>query len=459
MKKIFLLIVSFIFLSVMPSHTAPLTGLYMVVQLNTSVSSSYPSYCSGVTLRQNTSDNIPSSGTYSWSYIDSSLSTLSGSGLKSKLQIFPGVNTLPSWVQSISGIQIATLYNTGTSSYQTMIVPWDPVYIAQVAIPFIDALAAKYASNPQIAAIDMSAPTGHGEMFIPEKDHSGTDPYVIAAGYTPDKLYTAWKAVIDEYATKFPTTQCCLDLGYPYAATDIITSATADSVNTAGTGLLLAIVKYAKHDLGTRLCLQTDGLKGSSVSTQLSYYPNQLVSLNSSANNTSHPVQTGGCNGGGEATSSAYLVTKSGGTVGSYPVLFQLAGTLGAQFVEIYDGTEVLQTITLTNGGSGYCSSPAILFPSSVCDTNPRIGAVVNPTNGTITKLSILRVGTNCTSLPSVAIYDCTGDTFTTRATATATIGNPFVGVFSTEAAALAVGGAYPLFSNLYGIMVGGSIR
>ncbi|MGC8491032.1 MAG: hypothetical protein ACP5SH_04770 [Syntrophobacteraceae bacterium] len=412
-----------------------LSGLYMLLAPSQPVPTDptqYKSYVTGVTLRVPISKLESKEGCWNWTYIDQSLATLQGLGItKVKLDVMLGVDDQPSWVLTVPGIHTANLWNKFTKSYTKMALPWDPIYISQVCVPVIDALAAKYAGDSRVVDIGMSGPTGTGELPMPQKVN-GSDPYLIAAGYTPDKVYSAWKTVINEFAMDFGTTKsnCSLDLGVPYSTTDTITCLSADTINRAGTPLLNAIVNYAVAKIGSKLSLQQDGLNQNSNTT---YAPDAIINARSSARTASHPYG-GSVNCGFQFTSSIYGQNQFGASVGSYPKAFSAGSAMGGEYYEVYyqDMENVITSVAITNAGSGYSKAPSVSFAGGSPVSCAAAAAAVS--NGRVTGITVKNVGCGYCTYPSVTISG-TG----TRATAVAILGSPYDSVFTNEAKSLPV--------------------
>ncbi len=410
-----------------------LSGIYMLLAPSQPVPTDpaqYKPYITGVTLRIPISKIESTNGSWNWTYIDQSLATLQGMGItKVKLDVMLGVDDQAPWVLTVPGIQTANLWNKFIKSYTQMALPWDPIYISQVCIPMIDALAAKYADDSRVVDIGMSGPTGTGELPMPQKVN-GNDPYLIAAGYTPDKVYSAWKTVIDEFAMDFGNTKChfSLDLGVPYSTTDTITSLSADTINQAGTSLLNAIVNYAMAKIGSRLSLQQDGLNQNSNTT---YAPDALISALSSARTASHPTG-GSVNCGFQFTSSIYGQNQFGVSVGNYPQAFSAGSAMGGEYYEVYyqDMQNVITSVAITSSGAGYSQAPSVSFSGGAPVSPAAAAATIS--NGRVTGITVNNVGCGYCSIPSVTLTG-TG----TGATAAAIMEAPYDSVFTDEAQSL----------------------
>jgi hypothetical protein len=71
-------------------------------------------------------------------------------------------------------------------------------------------------------------------------------------------------------------------------------------------------------------------------------------------------------------------------------------------------------TATITNGGSGYSTAPAVTFSGGICTSQPSATATIS--GGVVTGLTIANV--NCLKIPTITIAPPSAGT---QATATAT--------------------------------------
>ena len=143
------------------------------------------------------------------------------------LQIFGG--SIPAGatvvaVNSSSNVTIsapATASATGvaitTAQIEPMPLPWDPVF-QQKWGAFVQALAARYGNNPNVAYITMGGPGRRRESYFCFAPYD-MDYFINTLGGLPNwELGVKW--IIDQYATYFPNTPFMLAMADPIPTTD-----------------------------------------------------------------------------------------------------------------------------------------------------------------------------------------------------------------------------------------------
>jgi hypothetical protein len=99
-----------------------------------------------------------------------------------------------------------------TAQIAPMPLPWDPVFQAKWGA-FIQALAARYGSAPNLAYVVMGGPGRRAESFFCFTDYD-MDYFNNTLGGLPNwEQGVRW--IIDQYGTYFPNTPFILDLGSP----------------------------------------------------------------------------------------------------------------------------------------------------------------------------------------------------------------------------------------------------
>ena len=168
---------------------------------------------SGLLFRANWSSVEPSEGEFQWQIIDDVFAAASASGKYVILSFVPGFAT-PAW--ALPGVQTATFdwqYGPKGEAGQTgtLPMPWDTTYLSRW-FTFLQAVAARYGSNPQFRMVALAGPTSvSDETSLPNQPqdpglpNSGSDvSQWISLGYTPARYEAAWKSVFQEYAQLFP---------------------------------------------------------------------------------------------------------------------------------------------------------------------------------------------------------------------------------------------------------------
>jgi Beta-galactosidase len=238
---------------------------------------------SGIHLRDAWDLLEPAPGVFSFSWLDGQLARAKAADKQVTLGIYTGKHS-PSWlgVPLVSGVP----------------TPWDPrVTAANDAM--IAALGQKYANDPSVVAVHMSAPATDAsmEMHYP----SGLTK---APGYSDAAVIQSWESSIDAYSQAFPNTALVLDL------------AMVPDVRGAVTN---AVVDYAESTLGERVNFIHNSLH---ATTSLSYGPQALVT----------ELGQQGYNVGFEMLSPS-TSSRFGGTFGQALAIGQAAG---ADWYQIY---------------------------------------------------------------------------------------------------------------------------
>jgi hypothetical protein len=134
--------------------------------------------------------------------------------------------------------------------------PWDPVMLEAWG-RFVAALGVKYSDDPSITLVHLSGPVADsGEMHLP--------PALATESGAAERVFDAWKQVLDAYSEAFPATAVSLNVSNPLTGRD---------------GLAERVVSQAIEILGERATLQNNSL---SAKTSRRFEVVDLLALQSS---------------------------------------------------------------------------------------------------------------------------------------------------------------------------------
>jgi hypothetical protein len=238
----------------------------------------------GIHLRDAWSLVEPSPGTFSFTWLDGQLARAKAAGKQVTLGIYTGKHS-PSWlgVPLIGGVP----------------TPWDPRVIA-ANDDMIAALGKKYANDPSVVAVHMSAPATDAsmEMHYPAG-------LTNAKGYSDTAVIQSWDNSIDAYSLAFPNTALVLDLAMVPDARGAVTS---------------AVVAYAESRLGARANFIHNSLH---ATTSPNYGPQALVTA----------LGKQGYNIGFEMISPSTQTARFGGP---FSAALAIGKSAGADWYQIY---------------------------------------------------------------------------------------------------------------------------
>src|SRR5882724_9646501 len=127
------------------------------------------------------------------------------------------VNSSSNVTISAPATQSATGVAITTAKIEPMPLPWDPIF-QQKWGAFIQALAARYGNNPNLAYVVMGGPGRRQEAYFCFTDYD-MDYFINTLGGLPN-----WEAgvkwIIDQYGTYFPNTPFMLGMGDPIPTSD-----------------------------------------------------------------------------------------------------------------------------------------------------------------------------------------------------------------------------------------------
>jgi hypothetical protein len=155
----------------------------------------------------------PQEGQYNWQAIDKAIEVTRKAGKKVILRIVAGVHT-PEWVYQAGAKPFDfgnadLLHPEAYEKTLRMPIPWDDVYLAKWE-EFIQAFGKRYNGNPHIYSIPMSGGGHIDEMNLPKAYEKWRQ-----AGYSDERLTSAWKRIIDTYQKALPNTPTSLAINEP----------------------------------------------------------------------------------------------------------------------------------------------------------------------------------------------------------------------------------------------------
>ena len=161
----------------------------------------YSAITDGVTTAGSTTV-ISAGDTAGWIFPNSIGLPISGGSIPAEATIVT-VNSSSNVTISAPATQSATGVAITTAHIEPMPLPWDPVF-QQKWGAFIQALAARYANNPNVAYVVMGGPGRHQEAYFCFTPYD-MDYFINTLGGLPN-----WEAgvkwIIDQYGTYFPNT-------------------------------------------------------------------------------------------------------------------------------------------------------------------------------------------------------------------------------------------------------------
>lgn len=187
-----------------------------------------------------------------------------------------------------------------------------------------------------------------------------------------------------------------------YNGTRALATATVSGGAVTGFDIQNAGLGYDFHDVPT-VVLSNGGGAGATARATMNYSVTDIILLNGGSGYTSPPTVT--LSNGAKAITrlsgnvvSSCTVTEEGGNYITPPVVsFVGGGGTGATAKAIIEGGRVLR-IEMTNGGSGYTSTPTAVLSSSQNDAT----ATATIENGKVVGLTITSAGSLYTSCPRV---------------------------------------------------------
>ena len=189
-------------------------------------------YISGMTAYWGWRDWEPSEGMYQFSNTDSLLDWASQNGKKINIGYFLGDFT-PNWVIE-KGVKTFIWTKNFTEDEQRYFkqptesqrspVPWDTIYLNQWKKVVVQ-LANRYRGHPGLGAVGISGPTMRDLSCGLQISKPLEWEQFTQTGYSPERLFQAWKTMIDFYVTQFQGHPLYLVIGPEKPATNDATLA------------------------------------------------------------------------------------------------------------------------------------------------------------------------------------------------------------------------------------------
>jgi len=190
------------------------TGMYMAVPILRSKRSLLPASAyaragmDGVFLRVPWNVIQPAPGVYDWSLMDAAIAPALARGMSLSIGVMTGENT-PRWLAG-QGVEMEE-FVVKTRRCETVHVahPWDPDYIAAY-LGMMGALRDHLAQSGALEALEIIKITGVAthtlELRLPRnsKCSKTADATWLAAGYTPERVVTAWVEMAEGLAVLYP---------------------------------------------------------------------------------------------------------------------------------------------------------------------------------------------------------------------------------------------------------------
>lgn len=226
-------VLALLFIIVLPitslADSVPLKGIYSLMKGLDIVNPSILNlpFVSGVSIRASWDVLEPEEGKFDWSYLDNALYEVKKANKKAMIRILPGVRS-PKWVY---GKDVTTVEVTGAGTYlkkygKSFIapVPWNENYL-KAWTKFVYALGERYSMADTVVLVHITGPNVRSaEMHLPKQGDERA--LMMKAGYSKNRIVSAWKTVIDAFANAFPKKSLALNMAIPlkndHAMEDII---------------------------------------------------------------------------------------------------------------------------------------------------------------------------------------------------------------------------------------------
>lgn len=243
-----------------PADSFSVKGVYSLMRGMDAVDPSVVKlpFLAGVSIRAPWRAIEPEEGKMGWDYLDKALSEVKTANKKAMLRILPGINS-PAWAykKGIPSVEIKDVnqYHKTYGQKQKIPLPWDETYLNEW-VKFVSQLGARYNSHDELVLVHIAGPTYHSaEMHLPKKANA---ELMVKAGYTKEKIVTAWKKVIDAYAKAFPDKDLALNVAIPLRED----------------GAMEEIIQYGISKLGKHLCIQGNWLSAKKLG---SFHPYRVI--------------------------------------------------------------------------------------------------------------------------------------------------------------------------------------
>lgn len=210
---------------------------------------------------------VPVQGKTDWTRLDELFAAAQEHNKWVQLLVYPGFDT-PAWaLVGVQTHQFPISYGIGVGDFETLPMPWDPVYLARW-FAFVKQLSDRYGDLPAFRMIASGGPTSEsdeftepaGDLSLPNSNPDsvyGTALQWIAEGYTSTKYINAWQQTFDEYVADFPNQYISLSWGYGLEIN------AQGQISQAQPPLTVqAILEEASDTLGDQFVLQASDLTG-----------------------------------------------------------------------------------------------------------------------------------------------------------------------------------------------------
>jgi len=317
-------------------------GVFAFITANASMPSGIytnPSV-TGVTLATTWAELEPTQGNIDFSYFDAQIALAAQNGRQVALRVEAGVFS-PKWLYKAGAKKFSLRWYLGgvlpQCSTQPLPLPWDPVYLSNLT-QMITALGARYASNPNVTMVKLdglNSVTGEMLLVFSAGSHSvgsgvcGAAPIAPvsawqSAGYTPNKVTSAWSTIVSTYAASFPTQQLAVETGsWPFPPIDDSGQIIAGS--SGDTQLVQTLDGISAQIIGDRFVLQSDALTTLNVFTPPPTVPADTLLADSPK--TRITSDTGCLDNGGYQPCDPVIETTT---------MVANAKSVGAEFLEMF---------------------------------------------------------------------------------------------------------------------------
>ena len=191
-------------------------------------------HVAGVSLARSWADVEPQPGAYDWSVIDAWIALAAAHDKYVRLSVAgKGRDGVPPWVLD-KGVQVFSWVdqNAFHSTYGEVVsapVFWDPIYLAEKTT-YIQAAGAHLTDNPHLHVVVAACVNPNSDdWFFPGQTAEEAAQWQ-ALGYTPEKLISACKDVLDATATAFPHQAIWMPVGDTSALLDADPSVVANEI-------------------------------------------------------------------------------------------------------------------------------------------------------------------------------------------------------------------------------------
>jgi hypothetical protein len=188
----------------------------------------------------------PKEGEHDWNYIESEIALAKRLNRKITLCVLGGPHT-PPWVYRSGAKEFGYTMPMRRDREARIPLLWDEVYLKKWTA-LVRALGRRYNRDRTIVLVHITGATGNGlEMQLPFMPQDRQQWERI--GYTPEKVITAWKKIIDTFAEAFSSKPLDIDI-HPVLGSDRV----------AG-----EVAAYGSEKLGKRFGIFSGWLSGKST--------------------------------------------------------------------------------------------------------------------------------------------------------------------------------------------------